>query len=77
MEPHFDSVPGDREGPSSLIGIQLLDVAQQEDGTVLLGKSLDAAPHHLARIATFENGFGSVGPCYLLVYPFAVLVKAR
>ena len=76
MEPDFDGVRADRQGPSSLLGIQLLDVAQQEDGTILLGKSLDAAPHHLARIAAFENGFASVGPCYLVVDPFAVLVKA-
>jgi hypothetical protein len=76
MEPHFDRVRGDREGQSGLVGIQFLDITQQEDGPVFLGKSLDAAPHHLARIATFENGLCSVGASYLIVDPLAVLVKA-
>src|SRR6267142_1352371 len=77
MEPHFDSVRGDREGQSGLVGIQFLDITQQENRSVFLGKSLDAAPHHLARIATLENGLRGVGPAYRIVDPLAVLVESR
>ena len=32
MEPHFDRVRTNRKGQSGLVGIQLLDIAEQIDG---------------------------------------------
>ena len=77
MEPHFDRVRANRKGQSGLVGIQLLNIAEQEDRSIFLGESLDAAPHHLARIAAFENALRGVGPGYRIVDPLAVLVEAR
>src|SRR5216683_4605665 len=77
MEPYFDRVRANRKGQSGLVGIQLLNIAQQEDGSVFLGKSLDAAPHHLARVAMLENCLGGVGPGYRIIDPLAPMIEAR
>jgi hypothetical protein len=38
MEPHFDRVRANRKGQSGLVGIQLLNIAEQEDRSIFLGK---------------------------------------
>ena len=77
MKPHFDRVRANRKGQSGLVGIQLLDIAEQEDRSIFLGKSLDAAPHHLTRVATLENCLSGVGPGRWVIDPLAVVIEAR
>ena len=77
MEPHLDRVGRDREALRSFVGIKFLDVAQQEDGSILVRKSLDEAPHNLARIATFKNILDGFASSFLTLDPLSILVKAR
>ena len=76
MEPYLYRVCVDRERTRGFVGIQLLDIAQHKDRSVILRQSRDASPDCLTRIATFQDCLGGVGPGRWGVDPLAILIEA-
>src|SRR5262249_730807 len=77
METRLHRVRRDPEEGGYLVGVQLLDVAQEEDAAVVRRQAVDGVADHRARLLALEQHVARRVPARRRLGPVPVLVEAR